>query len=541
MACGSTETVRSVRPGRDPASRAVEPTPQRVIPPNRAGRCTSTKSRRWPSPRCSGSITRNGYSTAGVRVRNHQTGANPLVMVVPARAAPSDRSVHRSGPVGGKEACHVDRAGRVAGPRNSSHGTGPPTRRRRRCPPRGRDGVDGDRSHPRLLRQRGDRPHGPVPGESGAVPDAVGDPLLRAGVRLPRGDGRLSGGLPRPVAGRPRGVPRFAGALVDLPRTDGRPTRPLFRSRVRPGDLDGPVVDRGLVRRAGGAGLPAEPGGRGARGAADRDARPGRRRVAGLRDPRRVAGGRRASAPTRVLAAARWRKRARRLPAPPLAGSGRRGLRLRRGHPARAGAEAAGDVDHRRRHDRRLRDPAGLGRLWRPAPVDNAGDSAADRALVRQLYEATTFVALRADDARPGDRGPGGDRPRGHPRPGRPRPRDASAASRSSITSCNGTSSTGSPCWRAWRGDCRSPGSSRRRLWAPLPRAGRWACRASTPPGPWCWPSSTYRAVGSPGSRRAIPEAGCLTFDLNRSTQCGKPGSAAGAASYRVPGGSASL
>jgi hypothetical protein len=62
--------------------------------------------------------------------------------------------------------------------------------------------------------------------------------------------------------------------------------------------------------------------------------------------------------------------------------------------------------------------------------------------------------------------------------------------------------------------DCRSPGSSRRQLWAPLPRAGRWACRASTPPGPWCSPSSTYRAVGSPGSRRAIPEAGCLTFDL---------------------------
>ena len=176
-----------------------------------------------------------------------------------------------------------------------------------------------------------------------------------------------------------------------------------------------------------------------------------------------------------------------------------------------------------------------------PRPVDNAGDSAADRALVRQLYEATTFVALRADDARPGDRGPGGARPREHPRPGRPRPPDASAASRSSITSCNGMSSTGSPCWRAWRGDCRSPGSSRRPLWAHLPRVGRWACRASTPPGPWCSSSSTYRAVGSPGSRRAILEAGCLTFDLNRSTQCGKPGSAAGAASYRVPGGSASL
>ena len=252
-----------------------------------------------------------------------------------------------------------------------------PTRRRRRRPPRGRDGVDGARSHPRLLRQRGDRPHGPVPGESGAVPDAVGDPLLRAGFRLPRGDGRLSGGLPGPVAGRPRGVPRYPGGLADLPRADGRPTRPLFRSRVRPGDLDGPVVDRGLIPRAGGAGLPAEPGGRGARGAADRDARPGRRLLAGLRDPRRVAGGRRASAPTRLVAAARWRERDRRLPAPPLAGSGRRGLRVRRGHPARAGAEAAGDVDHGRRHDRRLRDPAGLGRLRRTAPVDNAGDSAA--------------------------------------------------------------------------------------------------------------------------------------------------------------------
>ena len=34
-----------------------------------------------------------------------------------------------------------------------------------------------------------------------------------------------------------------------------------------PGDLDGPVVDWGLVRRAGGAGLPAEPGRRGAWGA----------------------------------------------------------------------------------------------------------------------------------------------------------------------------------------------------------------------------------------------------------------------------------
>ena len=45
-------------------------------------------------------------------------------------------------------------------------------------------------------------------------------------------------------------------------------------------------------------------------------------------------------------------------------------------------------------------------------------------------------------------------------------------------------------------------------------RAGRSACRASTSPGPWCSPSFTYRAAGSPGSRRAIPAAGCLTFDL---------------------------
>ena len=73
-----------------------------------------------------------------------------------------------------------------------------------------------------------------------------------------------------------------------------------------PGDLDGPVVDRGLVHRAGGAGLSAEPGGRGARSAADRDTRPGRRHLAGLRGPCRVAGGRRGSAPTRPLAAARW-------------------------------------------------------------------------------------------------------------------------------------------------------------------------------------------------------------------------------------------
>ena len=123
--------------------------------------------------------------------------------------------------------------------------------------------------------------------------DTVGHPLLRASFRLPRGDGRLSGGLPRPVAGRPRGVPRFAGGLVNLPRADGRSTRPLFRPRERPGDLDSPVVDRGLVRRSGGAGLPAQPGGRGARGAADRDARPGRRLVTGLRNPRRSAGRRR--------------------------------------------------------------------------------------------------------------------------------------------------------------------------------------------------------------------------------------------------------
>ena len=60
-----------------------------------------------------------------------------------------------------------------------------------------------------------------------------------------------------------------------------------------------------------------------------------------------------------------------------------------------------------------------------PRPWTTQATPLLDRALVRQLHEATTFAALRADDARPGDRGPGGDRPRGHPRPGRPRPRDA--------------------------------------------------------------------------------------------------------------------
>ena len=114
--------------------------------------------------------------------------------------------------------------------------------------------------------------------------------------------------------------------------------------------------------------LPSRAVGR-TRGAADRDARPRRRPVAGRRDPRRDAGGRRDSAPTRNRAAARWRQPDRRLSAPPLAGDRCRGLRLWRGHPARAGAEAACDVGHGRRHDRRLRDPAGMGRLWRSAPV----------------------------------------------------------------------------------------------------------------------------------------------------------------------------
>ena len=103
------------------------------------------RSRRWPALRCSGNITRKQYSAAEGNFRNLQTGVDPLVRVVPARAAPSERSGHRFSPVGGKEPCHVDRAGIIADRATPfSHGddVARPTRRHRRRPPQGRDGVN---------------------------------------------------------------------------------------------------------------------------------------------------------------------------------------------------------------------------------------------------------------------------------------------------------------------------------------------------------------------------------------------------------------
>jgi len=44
---GMVNHVLNRRWGRDRASHAVEPTPRRVIPPNRAGRCTSTRNVAW--------------------------------------------------------------------------------------------------------------------------------------------------------------------------------------------------------------------------------------------------------------------------------------------------------------------------------------------------------------------------------------------------------------------------------------------------------------------------------------------------------------
>ena len=99
----------------------------------------------------------------------------------------------------------------------------------------------------------------------------------------------------------------------------------------------------------------------------------------GFGAPGRVAGGPRASAATGPGAAARRDQRARRLPAPSLVGGGRRRLRLRRGLPARAGAQTPCDVDHGPRHDGRLRDPANNRHLRRTEPLDYAGDSAAHR------------------------------------------------------------------------------------------------------------------------------------------------------------------
>ena len=77
----------------------------------------------------------------------------------------------------------------AAGPCNSPHGLGTarPTRRRRRRSSWGSNGVDVARSHPRLLRRCVDQPHGPFPGESGALPDTVDYPLLRRCSLFSRG------------------------------------------------------------------------------------------------------------------------------------------------------------------------------------------------------------------------------------------------------------------------------------------------------------------------------------------------------------------
>ncbi len=68
-----------------------------------------------------------------------------------------------------------------------------------------------------FFRRHGDRSDQSVPVDSGAVLDAVGDPFLCAGVRLSRGDGRLSGRLTGAVAGRPHDISRHQGSLADLP------------------------------------------------------------------------------------------------------------------------------------------------------------------------------------------------------------------------------------------------------------------------------------------------------------------------------------
>ena len=83
-----------------------------------------------------------------------------------------------------------------------------------------------------------------------------------AGVRLPRGGGRLPGWRPGPVSGRARGIPRHARALADLPRVD----RGEIRLPLQPSAEDGApcrlLVDRRVVCDGVRASLPAKSSGR---------------------------------------------------------------------------------------------------------------------------------------------------------------------------------------------------------------------------------------------------------------------------------------
>ena len=108
--------------------------------------------------------------------------------------------------------------------------------------------------------------------ESGAVPDAMGDALLRTGFAFLAGMGAYLAG----IRGRSRGgLAAFLASrrpLAHLPRADGREPRRPVQPRIEDAVPAGVLVDRGLVRPAGPAGLPAESRGRGARRAPDRDA-----------------------------------------------------------------------------------------------------------------------------------------------------------------------------------------------------------------------------------------------------------------------------
>ena len=257
-----------------------------------------------------------------------------------------------------------------------------------RRPPRPRHDPDGARPHARVppLGGRPVRRRGPRANLRRALPDALGDALLRARLRADGRPRRVVLARLRPHDAGAVPLPPDAGPLADPAGADRAAPR-LQLLAGRPGAAHDPVGDRRVDAGAGGARPPAaaRPGGRGAGGR-----RPAQRR---RRVPARLVAVE--AAPRARRDRGRPRRGGRRLsPGPVVRGDGAR-LRPRTRDGARPRTAATPAADFRPPGHRGVRRPAAGERLRRPAAV-----GAARAAVVPALHEVPAVAAGAARSTR---------------------------------------------------------------------------------------------------------------------------------------------